>query len=120
MKKLLVPLAIASLFAAQPALADSGRGHLAYYEQHSNGGVEARLARQLEAVERGVARGVISRQESWRLRAENQQIDRAWRVATGDGNYTRQERAHVEHMLSDQARQIRRAMRDYDDPRYEY
>ncbi len=123
MKKLLIPLAIAPLFAALPALAELGHwyGHSAYYEQHSaplNGGIDARQARQREAIDRGVARGAITRHEAERLYREQARIARMERFAKADGHVTAHERARLSNALDASALHIRQATHDRDRRHY--
>jgi hypothetical protein len=117
MKKLLTTLAIAPLFlAAQPALAEVGPwyGHTAYYEAYrpDRDETRSRQTRQGEAVERGVARGTISRDEHIRLELEMTQIERVARAYRSDGRYTAGERAHVSQLQDALARHIRQATND--------
>ena len=123
MKKLLTAIAIAPLFLAQPVLAEVGPwyGHSAYYEQYRphTDETRSRQTRQADAVERGVALGVISRHEHIRLERELTQIARVARAYRSDGHYTAGERAHVSQMQDAVARHIRQATNDRD-RRYQY
>ena len=116
MRTLLVMLAIAPLFAAPAALAEYGPwyGHAAYYEQHRLDAIQARKARQREAVERGVARGAITPEEHSRLTQELVHIVRVERSYRSDGRLTAGERAHLSQMQDAAARHIRQATNDRD------
>jgi len=121
MKKLLTAIAIAPLFLAQPAVAEVGPwyGHSSYYEQHRLDDIQARKARQREAVERGVARGAISPEEHNRLAVELVHIVRVERAYRSDGRLTASERAHLSQLQDAVARHIRLATADRD-RRYQY
>jgi hypothetical protein len=123
MRKLLIPLAIAPLFAAGAALAEPGPwyGHSAYYESHNARlrlNDDQRLALQREAIERGIARGAITRYEAERLFEENARIARMKQIAKADGYFTLEERARYSQALDASARHIRLAINDRDRRRH--
>lgn len=113
MWKLLIPLALATLFVYQLAEAEE-RGAGVNARQHVNfdgvvgdAGVDAREARQREAIRRGMASGEITPREAERLWRVQARIERHERMAETDGRVTRQERARLSRELDHSARHIR-------------
>src|ERR1700760_3030457 len=63
---------------------------------------------QQDRIQHGVNDGQITRSEEQRLERGEQAINRAQRQAEADGHVSPQERAHIDHMVQQENRQISR------------
>lgn len=79
-----------------------------------------RQARQEARIERGFARGELTRFELRELRREQRQIARAEAAAKADGFVTRGEARHLDFLLDQADQRIRQMRHDRDDRRGGY
>src|ERR1700722_2013246 len=63
---------------------------------------------QQNRIQHGVNDGQITRSEDYRLQQGEQAINRAQRQAEANGNVSPQERAHIDHMVQQENREISR------------
>jgi hypothetical protein len=78
-------------------------------------GIDAREARQREAIRRGIASGEITPREAERLWREQARIERSERRAEADGRISRAERVRLDRQLDNAGRHIRHEARDRQD-----
>lgn len=76
--------------------------------------IEARIARQQERIDRGVARGQLTPREARLLWREHRQIERAEARAKADGRVSRWEAQRLVAMLDRADMRIRRLRNDLD------
>jgi hypothetical protein len=74
--------------------------------------IDARQARQSNAIARGIESGRLTPREAGRLRAEQARIERHEQRARADGNFTLRERARINRELDRSRRHILRDLRD--------
>jgi len=103
-------LASASLFASAESIAP--RHHDTAIE------INERQARQEQRIERGVARGDLTRREARELRHGQREIRRAETHAMADGRIDRREARRLQAMLDAADARIRELRRDRDHATY--
>jgi hypothetical protein len=78
--------------------------------------IDQRQARQEQRIQRGVARGDITRREARELWRQQREIERAEAHARADGRINRREMQELMAMLDDADQRIRHQRRDQDRP----
>jgi hypothetical protein len=78
--------------------------------------IDQRQARQEQRIQRGVARGDITRREARELWRQQREIERAEANARADGRINRREMQELMAMLDDADQRIRHQRRDQDRP----
>ena len=78
--------------------------------------IDQRQARQEQRIQRGVARGDITRREARELWRQQREIERAEAHARADGRINRREMHELMAMLDDADQRIRHQRRDQDRP----
>ena len=78
----------------------------------SDAGIDAREARQREAIRRGVESGQLTPREAERLRQEQARIERHEQIARADGRFTAREQARIQRELDRSQQHIRHEMHD--------
>jgi hypothetical protein len=75
--------------------------------------VERHQNRQAGRIHHGVRSGQITRPEAYRLKAQQRQIDRTYRLFRADGHLNRYERSHLARMQHRAGRHIHRAKHNH-------
>jgi hypothetical protein len=73
------------------------------------GGIEQRQQNQQGRIQQGIHAGSLTPAEAARLEREQFRIERMERRLKADGNFTRRDRARVQHRLDHSSRHIYRA-----------
>jgi hypothetical protein len=106
-------IAVKSVLAAAAAVASIAASAQPFFG-HDIAQIDARQARQAERIERGLARGDLTRREARTLQRGQREIARMEARAKADGHVSRDELRHLTAMLDQADAQIRQLRHDRD------